>query len=330
MPNLAIATALKKNQSSIQLLYVGSKSALDKRLVEGAHLPFTSIFTGKLRRYFSWRHFVDPFLVVLGFFQSLFIIIKFWPHAVFSKGGYVSLPVALAAFVLRRPIILHESDSRMGLANRILSHLSTKICVSFPDVMKQSPKVIFTGNPVRTEMLKGHPHVGYKLTGFRASKQVLLVWGGSQGAQQINDLIVREFHELKSMFQIVHITGKGKKTDLRDPSYVQFEYLEDELKHIYAITDLVFGRAGANSLYELALVKRPNVLLPLGNADQLNNARYFEQQGGSIILQKDQSLSELLRALWHNSQQRDLMKEALSRLSRPNATEEIAELILSI
>ena len=176
MPNLAVATELKSESSNskspnplsqegkigrVEILYVGSRRALDRQLVEAANLPFKSIFTGKLRRYFSWHYFIDPFFLAIGFFQSLWIVITFWPHVIFTKGGFVSVPVALAAFILRRPIILHESDSRMGIANRAVSRLATRVCISFPGVAKESKKTVFTGNPVRLEILNGRPEKGY-------------------------------------------------------------------------------------------------------------------------------------------------------------------------
>lgn len=343
MPNLAIATALRSNcgansrsnrgaHCGVKLLYVGSRVPLDRQLVEAADIPFKSIFAGKLRRYFSWRHFVDPFLVLIGFFQSFIILIRFWPHVVFAKGGFVSLPVALAAFVLHRPIILHESDSMMGLSNRIVARLAKKVCVAFPDVISQAEKVVFTGNPIRLSIRKGEARKGYQLTGFHPHKPVLLVWGGSQGAQEINEMVERDFPRLKSTFQVVHVTGSGKPTAIQDESYISFEYLGPELKHIYAITDVVVGRSGANSLYELALMQKPNILIPLKSAahnHQQLNAEYFERMGASIVL-RDQPLSDILLALWHSPDKQARMKEALASVAKPDAAIHIAELILNI
>jgi len=310
---------------------MGSRAPLDRQLVEAAYIPFKAIFTGKLRRYFSWRNFIDPFLILIGFFQSIWILIRFWPHVIFSKGGFVSLPVCVAAYLLGRPIIMHESDAAMGLSNRILTRLATTICVSFPDIMKDNPKVVYTGNPVRSSILLGDPAKGYKLTGFRPEKPVLLVWGGSQGAEEINQIVAREFHRLKSTFQIIHITGLGKKTDIQDPNYIQFEYLNDELPHIYAISALVVGRAGANSIFEIALAQKPNILIPLksaANNHQVLNAEAFERAGASIVLREGQNLFDVLTALWHNPEQVRIMKEALQKLARPHAAEQIASLIL--
>jgi len=307
---------------------VGSRNNLDAQLVQPSGIPFYGIFTGKLRRYFSWQNFIDPIFVLIGFIQSLFIIIRFRPNVIFSKGGYVSLPVVLAAFILRRSIILHESDSVMGLANRIASKLVNKICVSFPNLAENNEKCIFTGNPIRSNIFNGNPNIGYKITGLNPQKPIVLVWGGSLGAQQINEIIEKDFNKLKSNFQIIHITGKDKGINIEDPSYCSFEYLNEELKHIYAITDFVVGRAGANSIYELTLIQKPNILIPLKNADLQNNASYFESAGASLIL-REKNLYDLLMALWENPNKQEMMKEALKSIAKPKAASDIASLILN-
>ena len=149
-------------------------------LVQKSGIKFYPIFAGKLRRYFSLQNFIDPIFVIIGFFQSLYIIIRFWPKVIFSKGGYVSLPVAFAAFILRRPLILHESDSRMGLANRIASKIAKKVCVAFPDLSAQDEKYVLTGNPIRSEIMNGDPNKGYQISRFTDTRPIVLVWGGSQ------------------------------------------------------------------------------------------------------------------------------------------------------
>lgn len=331
-PNLAIATVLKQKQSDLELLYVGSRLALDAELVKPSGIAFKAIFTGKLRRYFSWQNFIDPLFVLLGFFQSFFLLIRFWPRVVFAKGGFVSLPVVAAAFLLRRPIILHESDSVMGLSNRLLARIATTVCTAFPGVTDKSSKEVMTGNPVRTSILHGDPTKGFELTGFRPEKPVMLVWGGSQGSQEINELLHGSLSELISVFQIVHVTGLGKQTEISHPAYRQFEYIADDLKHIYAITNLVVTRGGANSLYELALMQKPNIIIPLKTAahnHQQINAEYFEQMGASLIL-RDESLSDLAKVLWHNKAQYDAMKDSLKSVSRPHAASDIAQLILTL
>ena len=265
---------------------------------------------------------------------------------VFSKGGYVSLPVVLAAFLLGRKIILHESDSRMGLANRITAKLAKKVCVAFPALLKKNKKYILTGNPLRKEILEGNKIEGYKITGFTSKLPVLLVWGGSQGAEQINHLFKADFERFTKHFQVVHITGQGKRrakseerraqpkmlTAHRSPltaeNYVSFEYIGEELKHIYAITDLVIGRAGANSLFEIALLQLPNLIIPLQNADQLKNAKYFEEKKAALVYHKSQNLFDLTWNLWQDKDLKSSMEKHLKALATPRAAEEIADLIL--
>jgi UDP-N-acetylglucosamine--N-acetylmuramyl-(pentapeptide) pyrophosphoryl-undecaprenol N-acetylglucosamine transferase len=320
------------------MLYVGSRLPLDADLVGAAGIPFKGILTGKLRRYLDWRNFTDPLLFVAGFFQAFWVVARFWPSVVFAKGGFVSLPVALAAFLLRRPIVLHESDQVMGLSNRIVAMLAKKVCVGFPEVMSDNPKAVFTGNPVRLSIRNGNEQEGYHLTGFRSDKPVLLVWGGSQGSEEINRLVSDDFHRLKSIFQIIHLTGLGKKTDCgqnggQNSGYIQFEYLGAELPHIYAIATMVVSRAGANSLYETALLQKPNVLIPLKSSahnHQALNADYFERMGASVVLKQGQPLHEALDALWHNPAQIESMKVALGKLAKPEAAEEIAKIILEL
>lgn len=310
-------------------MYIGSRNTLDADLVKPVHIPFKAIFTGKLRRYFSWQNFIDPFFVLLGFFQSCFIILRFRPHVVFAKGGFVSVPVVLAAWLFRRPIILHESDSVMGLANRITSKLATKICVTFEGIMQKDNRYILTGNPIRTNILNGDKQKGYQLTNFNKKHPIILVWGGSQGAQKINEMIERDFNKLKNHFQIIHVTGVGKKTKINNSAYCAFEYLDEELKHIYAVTDFIVGRAGANSLFEIALIQKPNIVIPLKNADQQANAQYFEQKGASIILKDNDQLVNILTDLWQNSHKQNEMKKALNQIAKPDAAEHIAKLILN-
>jgi len=341
-PNLAIASTLKALAPHAQLLYVGSRLPLDADLVRPTGILLKGILTGKLRRYFDWRNFTDPFLIVAGFFHALWIVARFWPSVVFAKGGFVSLPVALAAFILGRPIVLHESDQVMGLSNRIVAMLAKKICVGFPEVMSDSPKTIFTGNPVRLSIRNGDVQEGYRLTGFRPDKPVLLVWGGSQGSEEINRLISDDIHRLRVGFQTVHVTGVGKGTNGGpncwpnggpNSGYIQLEYLGAELPHIYAIATMVVSRAGANSLYEIALLQKPNVLIPLRSSahnHQALNADYFERMGASVVLKHGQPLHEVLDALWHNPAQVESMKVALGKLAKPEAASTIAKIILEL
>lgn len=327
MPNLALATELRIRHPHVRFRYIGSRLALDAALVKASGIPFHSIFAGKLRRYFSWRNFLDPFLVLTGFFQALLILIRFRPQAVFCKGGYVSVPVALAAFLMRRPVILHESDAVMGLANRISARFAQKICLSFPSDAYHGKKYVVTGNPVRSGLKEGQPQKGWQITGFKKGLPVILVWGGSLGAQQINEMIAGSFDGFVEHFQLIHITGKGKAPNLSHPNYRPFEYVGDELRHLYAITDLMVSRAGANSLAEIALLQKPAILIPLPNADQQANARVFEEAGASHVLKEGEGLLGTLFSLSRDPERQNQMRKALGTLSKPDAVEKVAQVI---
>lgn len=243
---------------------------------------------------------------------------------------------------MRIPIVLHESDRRMGLTNRLTARLAKIVCVAFEDLLT-APKYHLTGNPIRSDILNGEAKKGYELTGFNNKMPVLLVWGGSQGAQQINDLLMADLKRFISFFQVIHITGKlraerwelGVKKELPTPSpkpqvpknYASFEYVAEDLKHIYAITHLMIGRAGANSLFEIAALQKPNIIIPLQNSDQLGNAKYFEKKGAAWVYKKGDNLFEMTFNLWQNKALRSQMQKALRGLSHTHAAEEIATLI---
>jgi len=302
---------------------------MDRNLAEKAGIPFHAIYTGKLRRYFSLRNFIDPFLVLIGFFQSLYHLLRFRPNLVFSKGGFVSLPVTLAAFVLRIPVVLHECDSVMGLANRISSRFARKIATAFP-ILSKNPKVVFVGNPLRPEIFEGSREEGFKLTGFTEGKPVLLVWGGSQGAKQINQFVERGLPQLSTVFQVILIAGTSKTLTLEDAPLKQFEFVGEELKHLYAITDLAVGRAGANSLFELAALRIPNIAIPLPNADQLSNAAFFENAGASLMVRDTNTLENTLISLWNDAEKRHLMQSAQKKLVSRDASEKLINLFQDI
>lgn len=316
-------------------MYAGSRQSLDKEIVLKAGLPFTGLFSGKFRRYFDRRNFTDPFLLIAGFFQSLFLLLRFWPQVIFLTGGYVSVPMVLAGFLLRRPLILQESDAAMGLANRFAAFFARRVLVAYPHAYAGA-KALWVGNPVRPEMLLGKPEEGWKMTGFTPGKPVLLVMGGSLGAQRINELIISVFPALQQECQMVHITGAGKQTDLRLSGYVQFSYLDEDLPSIYAIADVIIARAGANTLAEIALLAKPAFIIPLPHSaqdNQMKNARYYECAGACLILNQEDLTPEMLidrlRALLHNPIQQEAMRRALCTLARPEAGERIAKIVLN-
>ncbi len=285
MPNIAIADELKKKKAVI--LYIGSRNQLDRELVQRADMKFKAIFTGKLRRYISIHNFIDLFKVPIGFFQALYHISKFKPNVIFSKGGYVAVPVVFAGWILRKKIIIHESDSTPGLATRITGIFANKILTAYEETYRKNKKAQFIGPLVRPDMLEGSKREGYKLTGFKSDRKTILAMGGSLGAVKINNTLWSALTQLIPKYQVVHICGHGKSgkvlsnflLDKLQESYVEYEYMGKKLAHIYAISDLIISRAGANSLAEIEALGVPAIIVPLPGkytrGDQVDNAKYF-------------------------------------------------------
>ena len=281
MPNLAILDELRA--SGFEVHYIGS-GGIEKELITNAGVPFHQISTGKLRRYFSVQNFLDIFRLTAGFIQALAIMLKLKPAIVFSKGGFVAVPVTLAAWICRIPVVAHESDYSPGLANRIIAPFSSKILYTFPETAASLPagKAIHVGTPVRKELFAGSAARGIKFCGFDGNKPILLVMGGSQGAQRINDALKEILPTLVHSWSVVHLTGKGKTIGYSNPSYRAFEFVGDELKDIFAASNFVVSRAGANSIFELLALKKPMLLIPLefgSRGDQVLNAKSFVANG---------------------------------------------------
>lgn len=309
-PNIALIPGLK--ELGYDILYVGSKNGIEKKLIEKEGIPFTGISTGKLRRYIDTKNLTDPFRVIHGYEEARAVFRKYKPDVVFSKGGYVSVPVVLAAKIQNVPVISHESDLTPGLANKITLPFVQKICCNFPETVGYFPegKGVVTGCPIRKELLCGSREQGLALTGFDGKKPVLLVIGGSLGAQKVNEAVRRELDGLTEQFDVIHICGKGKKEESLTGrrGYVQYEYVTDDLKDLFAAADLFVSRAGANAICEIAALKKPNLLIPLGldqsRGDQIMNARSFEKQGFSKVLMeediKEGVLAKEAGNLWKN------------------------------
>lgn len=293
IPNIALYQELKKEMGEeLKVLYIGSKKGLDATLVSANGLEFEGISCGKLRRYFSWENFVDVFRTVAGIWQSFWKIQRFKPEVIFCKGGYVSLPVAVAGRIAGVPVILHESDVVPGLANRLASRLASRICVSFAESKRYLKEVVgkveVTGNPVRAEIAEGNRKRAMELSGLNEGKPVILVMGGSQGAAFVNELIWNNLDSLLAKFQIIHICGAGKvEAGKQGEGYFSLEFANEELKDFYALSDLIITRAGANSLAEIEFLGRPAVLVPLikgSRGDQIENAEIFEKNNPAIII----------------------------------------------
>lgn len=301
-PNLALLPHLQNK--GYEMSYIGSYEGIEKKLIADYDIPYYGISTGKLRRYFDPKNFTDPFRVIKGFGEAKRILKEIKPDVVFSKGGFVSVPVVRAAASLKIPCIIHESDMTPGLANKLCIPVAQKICCNFPETLNHLPKdkAVLTGSPIREELKKGNKISAYEVCGFTANKPVIMVIGGSLGSMAINKAVREALPSLLTDFQVVHICGKEKIDNLllTTKGYHQFEYLKAELKDIFAMADLVISRAGANAICEILALKKPNLLIPLpagsSRGDQILNAASFEAQGYSMVISEDDLSKELLVA----------------------------------
>lgn len=333
-PNMALIPRLK--ELDYEIVYIGSYDGIEKKLIEDFDIPYYGIATGKFRRYFDPKNFSDPFRVIKGMGEARKYLKEIKPDVLFSKGGFVSVPVVRAAAALDIPCIIHESDMTPGLANKLCFPVAEKICCNFPETMKLLPegKAVLTGSPIRAELAQGNKIAGLDLCGFTANKPVILVIGGSLGAANVNKAVRDALPQLLVDFQIVHLCGKDKIDNLllATPGYRQFEYIKAELKDLFAMADIVISRAGANSICELLALKKPNILIPLPAAssrgDQLLNAASFEAQGFSIVINEDDLTAELLSDRVHELfSNRQSYHDAMSRSGQMDSVRTIMKLI---
>lgn len=290
-PNIALLPGLRER--GLEIRYIGSFNGIEKQLMEGAGVPYDGISSGKFRRNLDLQNIKDIGNVFKGIREATALLKKYKPDVVFSKGGYVAVPVVRAAKKCGIPVIIHESDMTMGLANKLCKSAASKICCNFPETVASlhSEKAVLSGSPIRKELLSGSREKGLTFTGFSGEKPVLMMIGGSLGAQKLNAVLRASLPELTKTFDVVHLCGKGNMDEsLNDrPDYRQYEYISEELKDLFAAADVVFSRAGANAICELLALKKPNLLVPLpkeaSRGDQLLNADSFEKQGFSMVIQ---------------------------------------------
>ena len=332
-PNIALLPGLQ--ELGYEVHYIGSYEGIESRLIADFDIPYYGISTGKFRRYLDPKNFSDPFRVIKGYTEARRILKELKPDIVFSKGGYVSVPVVRAAASLKIPCIIHESDMTPGLANKLCIPVARKVCCNFPETMQYLPKdkAVLTGSPIREELSKGNKIVALDLCGFDANIPVIMVIGGSLGAANVNKAVRDALPELLKDFQVVHICGKDKIDNmlLTTKGYKQFEYVKAELKDIFAMADVVISRAGANAICELLALQKPNLLIPLmagSRGDQILNARSFESQGYSKVLMEDDITTQLLvdsvHELYFNKK---IFIDAMSNSHQKNSIKSILNLI---
>lgn len=333
-PNIALMPRLK--ELGYEIHYIGSYDGIEKKLIEEIGIPYYGISSGKLRRYFDWKNFTDPFRVLKGFSEAKKLLKKINPDVVFSKGGFVAVPVVQAAKKCHIPTIIHESDMTPGLANKLSIPAASKICCNFPETVKYLPegKAVLTGSPIRQELLTGNKLAGLNFCGFTAKKPVLLVIGGSLGSVAVNNAVRNILPQLLESFQVIHLCGKGNLDETKKgiEGYVQYEYIKQELADLFALADVVISRAGANAICELLALRKPSLLIPLPAAssrgDQILNAKSFQQQGFSLVLQEEDITPQLLLStiqdLYKN---RNSYIQAMEKSGQSDAIAIITELI---
>lgn len=307
-PNIALIPELRERGYEIE--YIGSRKGIEKEMIEKEGLPYHIVSAGKLRRYLSAENIADAFRVAKGLADSLKVLKKVRPDVVFSKGGFVTVPVVRAAHMLHIPVIIHESDMTPGLANKLCFSAADKVCCNFPETMKYLPesKAVLTGSPIRRELLTGSRENALAFSGLSGSKPIILVMGGSLGAAAVNQAVRNILPDLLKDFEVIHLCGKGKLDEslVGTEGYVQFEFVSEEMRDLLNGADLIISRAGANAICEILALRKPNILIPLpaeaSRGDQILNAKSFKEQGFSYMLEEkhitDERLLTIIREVY--------------------------------
>lgn len=333
-PNLALIPVLLKEGWNIK--YIGTENGIEKELIEKENIDYYWVSSGKLRRYLSKENLTDVFKVIKGVKEATALIKKIKPDVVFSKGGFVAVPVVLGAKLNGVPVIVHESDITPGLANKIAMPFAKNVCTTFPETVGyiKGGKGINTGTPIRSELFSGQREKGLEICGFSGKKPVIMMMGGSLGAVKINNCLRGALNEILKEFDLVHICGKGNvdKRFMNLQGYKQFEYVSKELPHIFAVADIVVSRAGSNSISEFLALKKPSLLIPLSakasRGDQILNAKSFEKQGFSMVLDEDKMNEKaLIQAIYSLYKNKNTYVEKMSKSGQTDGVEAIMKLI---
>jgi UDP-N-acetylglucosamine--N-acetylmuramyl-(pentapeptide) pyrophosphoryl-undecaprenol N-acetylglucosamine transferase len=331
-PNLALIPKLQKE--GYRVIYIGTENGMERGLIEKTGIPYYYVSTGKLRRYMSKENFTDMFKVLKGIAQARKIIKKIKPDIVFSKGGFVAVPVVIGAKMNGVTVIAHESDMTPGLANKIAMPFAKQVCTTFPETVKYIPKGkgINTGSPIREELFCGDRKKGLKICSFTDTKPVLMMMGGSLGSQKINKVLRESLDGILKNYQLVHICGKGNMENINKLGYKQFEYLSEDLTHVLAASDCVISRAGSNSISEFLALKKPMLLIPLSEnasrGDQILNAKSFENQGFALVLKEEGMNKEsLLNGIGELFMKKNTLISAMEKSPVSNGVENVMKII---
>ncbi len=352
-PLIAVAKKIRelsRNKDEVQFLFLGPDGPLEEEVMSAEFIEARRVLSGKLRRYFSARYLADIFKVPLGFLQSLWHLLVFMPDAIFTKGGFASVPVVLAGWIYRIPVLIHESDVTPGIANQISARFATRIAISFPGAANffNPAKIFLSGNPIREEMAGGSREKGQQIFHLDSAKKTILVVGGSQGARSINEAVIRILPRLLGKYQIIHVTGQSEydrsiheagKLGIKagHGGYHPFSFLKEELPHALAAADLVVSRAGANALTEIAANKKPAIVIPIresANNHQTLNAFEFAEAGAAVVLEQDNLgeniLAEKIEEVVESEEMKYELGKRIEKLYNPKAAEAIATEIIQL
>lgn len=326
-PNIALLPNLERHFDNI--CYIGT-NGIEKTLVSKEHISFYEISAFKFVRKITFKNLLLPFKLLKSIRQAKEILKKIQPDVIFSKGGYVSLPVVIAGKKLNIPIISHESDMTMGLANKLIYRYANCVCTSFSNTAEKHKKCVYTGSPVRQQILQGKSYIGKKITGINNDRKTLMFFGGSLGSQAINHIVLENLDNLLVNYNVIHIMGKNGDNDIHRPNYYACNYT-NQIEHLFAMSDIVISRAGSNSIFELLCIKKPMILIPLpkkqSRGDQIDNAFYFQKHGyAKVILQEELNKETLFSTI--NNLDINKMKQVQSSSNLLNGNENIIKEIL--
>ncbi len=340
-PSISVWEALQAKREDVSCLFVCSGEREDRVFLRNLRVPSFPIHAPKWQ--YAWQFLFFPLLFPLACLEALLILLWFRPHVIFAKGGYVSVPLCLMGWLSFRPIVLHESDRIMGRANRLLVRLSRHLCIGTPQkelangtlTARIGLPVTATGNPIRQEILSGSKDGGQRVTGFSGKRPVLLVTGGSQGAQALNEAVWGNLEEFLTFCDIIHLTGRGKlKPEKKHARYFQREVVYEELWNLFALADVVLSRAGAGAIAELSALGKATIFVPLpdlAHRHQEENAHFLEVAQAVIVLPQEKLKQELVptvKSLLQDEGKRSTLGERFRTFAVSDAASRIANVLL--
>ena len=328
-PLIALYQEISKRQPTAEFLWLATRRGPEKPLLASYSIPVKEIFSGKLRRYFSSRNFFDPVLIFLGFWQALFIIIQFKPKVIVSAGGFVAVPASLAAWLLGVKVIIHQQDVIPSLTNKLLAPLAKTITVSFEKSLADFPakKTVLTGNPTRSDVVTGSRPAGLEFFKLDSTLPTILVLGGGTGAEKLNELVVAALDELVGFCQVIHLTGGKVSQTASHSRYRQFNFLTKDLALAYAVANLVVSRAGMSTLTELAVLKKPALIIPMPSSHQQANALEFFKKNAVVMMDQNQlaphSFAAAVKQLLNDKMELETLSRNIGKMMPENSVEKI-------